>query len=104
MPKTKSAIKIIDAMVGDDRSLRAMIADETMLTAVARMIYDARTKARLTHKALADLVGTKSSVIARLEDADYRGDSLSMLNRIARALNRRLTLRMTPARSGRRGT
>lgn len=104
MGKTKDAVKIIDAMVGDDRDLRAMIADETMLAAVARMAYDARTKARLTHKALAELVGTKPAVIVRLEDADYRGDSLSMLNRIARALNRRLTLRMTPsARSGRRG-
>ncbi len=80
-----------------------MIADETMLATVARLVYDARTKARLTHKGLADLVGTKSSVIARLEDADYHGDSLSMLNRIARALNRRLTLRMTPPpRTGRR--
>lgn len=102
MAKTKDALKIVDAMVGDDRELRQLIADEKMRAAVGRMVHDARTKGRLTHEALAELVGTKPSVIARLEDADYEGDSLSMLNRIAKALNRRLTLRLTPPIAPRR--
>jgi hypothetical protein len=33
-------------------------------------------------------------VISRLEDADYEGHSLSMLQRIAMALNRRLSVQM----------
>lgn len=97
MSKTRGALRIIDRMIGDDVELRQMIAEETVNAAVARMIYDARTKAGLTQRQLADLVGTTQPVIARLEDADYEGHSLSMLSRIAAALHQRLVVRMTPA-------
>jgi predicted transcriptional regulator len=93
MPKTKDALKIIDRMVGQDKELRDLIAEETINVRVARMIYDARIKAELTQKELAKLVGTTQSVIARLEDADYEGHSLNMLNRIAAALNKRIDIR-----------
>lgn len=63
---------------------------------MAQLIYDARTKAGLTQKELAKLVGTTQSVIARLEDADYEGRSLTMLNRIAGALARRVEVRFVP--------
>lgn len=63
------------------------------------MIFDARNKAGLTQKDLAKLVGTTQSVIARLEDADYEGHSLSMLSRIAAALNKRVDIRIVTARS-----
>ena len=97
MSKTKNALKIVERMVGDDSELQQMIAEETVNAAVARMIYEARTNAGLTQGQLADLIGTKQPVIARLEDADYEGHSLSMLTRIATALNQRLVVRMTPA-------
>ncbi len=64
---------------------------------VAQMIYDARTEAGLTQKELADLIGTRQSVISRLEDADYEGHSLPMLNRIALALQKKLQIRFIPA-------
>jgi len=60
---------------------------------VARMIHDARIKAGLSQCALAALIGSKQPVIARLEDADYEGRSLTMLQRIAAALEQRLELR-----------
>jgi ribosome-binding protein aMBF1 (putative translation factor) len=71
--------------------------------AVARKIYDLRTKSGLSQRALAKLVGTTASVICRLEDADYEGHSLAMLNRIAHALDRRVEIRFMPlkSRSGR---
>ena len=96
MPKTKDALKIIDQMVGDDAELRQMIADENVNATIAQMIFAARTDAGLTQKELAERVGTKQPVIARLEDAEYEGHSLSMLNRIAEALNRRLRVEMCP--------
>ena len=40
------------------------------------------------------MIGTTQSVISRLEDADYEGHSLSMLNRIAEALDKRLKIQM----------
>ena len=70
--------------------------------AVAKKIYDLRTKAGLTQRELAKLVGTTASVICRLEDADYEGHSLAMLNRIAMALNKRVEIRFVPIRRRRR--
>ncbi len=96
MARTKDALQIIDQMVGDDAELRQMIAEESLNAAVAQMIYEARISAGLTQKELADRVGTKQPVIVRLEDANYEGHSLSMLNRIAEALNQHLRVAMTP--------
>jgi ribosome-binding protein aMBF1 (putative translation factor) len=45
---------------------------------IARKIQALRTKAGLTQAQLARLVGTTASVICRLEDADYEGDSVSV--------------------------
>jgi ribosome-binding protein aMBF1 (putative translation factor) len=64
---------------------------------IAQMIYDARIQAGLTQEELAKKVGTKQPVIARLEDADYQGHSLNMLQRIAKALNRTLRVEMPQA-------
>ena len=66
--------------------------------AVARKIYELRTKAGMSQRAFAKLVGTTASVICRLEDADYEGHSLAMLNRIAAALHRRVEIRFVPLR------
>ena len=96
-PKTSDAVKILDRMIGENAELRQQ-ADEALVNAeVAQLIYEARTKSKLTQKQLAELVGTTQSVIARLEDADYEGHSLSMLQRIASALNQRLEIRFVPS-------
>ena len=64
---------------------------------VARKITALRSEAGLSQRQLACLVGTTASVICRLEDAEYEGHSLAMLNRIAAALNRRVEIRFVPA-------
>ncbi len=97
--KTSDAIQILDRLTGDDPELHRMIAEEDVNAQVARMIHDARTAAGLTQKQLAELVGTQQSAIARLEDADYEGHSLSMLRRIAEALHQRLEVRFVPDRA-----
>ena len=63
---------------------------------IARKIQNLRSKAGLTQRELAKLVDTTASVICRLEDADYEGHSLSMLNRIARALDQKVEIRFVP--------
>ena len=73
MAKTKDAIKIIDKMTRTDPQLEAMVAVSAINAEVAQLIYEARNKAGLTQKHLAELIGTKQPVIARLEDADYEG-------------------------------
>lgn len=97
MANTKDALSIIDHITGHDPVLQAMIEEETINAQVARMVYEARTKAGLTQQQLAELTGTKQPVIARLEDADYEGHSLSMLQRIATALHQRLEIHLVPA-------
>ncbi len=62
---------------------------------IGQQIFDLRKEADLTQKELADLIGTSPSVICRLEDADYNGYSTNTLRRIARALNRELTVLFT---------
>ena len=69
---------------------------------IAQEIYALRTRAGLTQKQLAELVGTTDSVISRLEDADYTGHSLKMLQRISAALHRRLEIHFVPLRARRK--
>ena len=94
--KTSDAGAILDRMMGTDPELVRLVEDARTNAEVAQLIYDARTKAKLTQKELASLIGTTQSVIAQLEDADFEGHSLSMLNRIAAALERRVEVRLVP--------
>ncbi len=55
-----------------------------------------RMHAGLTQQQLAKVVGTTQPVIARLEDAGYRGHSLRMLRRIAAALKKDVAIRFVP--------
>ena len=97
--KTSDAIRILDGMIGKNRQLRQLASEAMVNAEVAQLIYDVRNKAKLTQKQLAEIVGTTQSVIARLEDADYEGHSLSMLQRIAAAVNKRLEVRfVSPSR------
>ena len=93
MAKTRDANRILDEVTGDDEALQQMIAEETVNAEVARLIYEARTAAGLTQAELAKLIGSKQPVIARLEDADYEGHSLTILQRIADALNQRIEIK-----------
>src|SRR5438046_2688736 len=98
MAKTRDLARVIQKQLANNPRLRAAVEKERLNGAVATLIYNARTDAGLTQAQLADLVGTQQSVIARLEDADYGGHSLSMLGRIAAALNRQLTVTFKPFR------
>ena len=93
--KTASAVDILHRRyVGDDPKRMAAIEAARVHAEVARTIYELRTEAGLTQGELAELIGTTQSVISRLEDEDYDGHSLTMLNRIAVALNQKLTVVM----------
>jgi ribosome-binding protein aMBF1 (putative translation factor) len=96
MSKTNDALKIIWGSIERDPELAEMVRESSVNAQVSLIIYDVRKQAGLTQKQLADLIGTTQSVIARLEDADYEGHSLSMLARIAAALDRRLKIEMLP--------
>jgi ribosome-binding protein aMBF1 (putative translation factor) len=96
MARTDDALKILKKMTQADPELEEMVKEASLNAAVAQLIYDARSKAGLTQQQLAARIGTQQSVIARLEDADYEGHSLSMLQRIACALNQRVEISLLP--------
>lgn len=68
---------------------------------VAIQIVAMREKAGLTQAQLARKVGTTQQQISRLEGAGYEGHSLSMLRRIAKALDARVRLTFEPLKSAR---
>jgi len=97
MAKTTQASEILKRKTGidpDSDTEMLQISDDYR---IAQMIYDARQAAGMTQTELAETVGTTQSVISQLEDADYEGHSLSMLRRIAKAVNRRVEIRMVPS-------
>jgi DNA-binding XRE family transcriptional regulator len=96
---TTDAVEILHRRYYEGRPQRLSALEEERANAeIARKIYALRTKAGLTQRQLAKLVGTSASAICRLEDADYEGHSLAMLRRIAAALDKRVEIRFLPAK------
>jgi transcriptional regulator with XRE-family HTH domain len=87
---TKNFAEVIRAELAADPGLAKEIEQERLHADIAEQILRLRTEARLTQKELAALVGTKQSVISRIEDADYYGHSLAILERIASVCRKRL--------------
>lgn len=100
--RTSDAVRILDRTIGKDDDLRRAVEREVLHSHVASLLYEARARTGLTQKQVADLVGTQQSVIARLENADYAGHSLSMLVRVASVLEHRIEIKLVPKRSRRR--
>ncbi len=96
MAKTNDALNILQQMTSEDPEMEEMIKESSLNAELAQLIYRVRTQAGLTQQQLADRIGTKQSVITELENAEYEGHSLSMLQKIARALNQRLEVHLIP--------
>lgn len=93
---TRNAVEVLrNRYVKNDPKRMASVANERINAEIARLLYTMRTEAGLTQGQLAELVGTTQSVISRLEDSDYEGHSLFMLNRIAEAMHKKLSVVMS---------
>jgi len=90
MARTRNLGDVIRSKLAAQPGLAEGVEREEFNADIAMKVYRARTQAGLTQKQLAALIGTRQSAISRLEDADYEGHSLDVLNRIARALGHRL--------------
>ena len=67
-------------------------ADEDPFINIALQIIRLREENRLTQAQLAKKVRTSQQAIARLESLRYRGFTLDSLDRIARALHKRINI------------
>lgn len=88
--------------VGNDPAAIAEYEQMGIDIDVAQAVYDLRTEAKFSPRRLAAKVGTAASVIEQLEAADYPGNSLAMLARIAAALGKRIEIRVVPATKSKR--
>jgi len=84
--------------IGDDPAKKALLEQERVNSLVAEKIYELRTNAGLSQRELASLVGTSASVICQLEDTEYQGHSLTMVIRVASALDRAVEISFPPRR------
>jgi ribosome-binding protein aMBF1 (putative translation factor) len=96
--ETANGIEILHRRYYQGRPERIAALDEARANdAIGRQIYQMRTDAGLSQRELADMVGTTASVISRLESADYEKHTLTMIRRIAAALNRRVKVEFVSA-------
>jgi ribosome-binding protein aMBF1 (putative translation factor) len=79
-------------MASESLELERFTEEARVNASVAQLIYDARHTAGLSQTELAERIGSKQAVILRLEDADYDGHSLTMLQRIATALGKQVKI------------
>jgi ribosome-binding protein aMBF1 (putative translation factor) len=95
---TRDAVEILHSRYFEGKpQMLDLLEHKRQQAEIAQQIYDLRTAAGLTQRELAARVGTTTSVICRLEDANYDRYSLAMLRRIAAALNSRVTVHFWPA-------
>ena len=81
----------------EDPELARAYEQENMEREIARQILRLRQTRGMTQAQLAEALNTKQSVIARLESGSHR-PSLSTLDKICRALDARLEIRLVPIR------
>lgn len=94
--RSKGLQTLVDEFVGDDPERVESFERACAELAIGVELNRLRTEAGLSTRALAALVGTKASVISRIEQADYEGHSLAMLRRVATALGRRVVVSFPP--------
>jgi DNA-binding XRE family transcriptional regulator len=91
---TSDAVEILHRRYYEGKPARMAALEEARAEdELARKIYELRARAGLPQARLAKMVGTTASVISRLEDSDYEGHSLTMLKRIAAAVDKRVEIR-----------
>jgi ribosome-binding protein aMBF1 (putative translation factor) len=90
--KKTDALEILNADIKKNSLASQALERSRINVEVAQLIYDARVKSKLTQQELANRIGSTQPVISKLEDGDYDGHSLFMLQRIASALKMHLAI------------
>ena len=81
----------------EDPKMIKWFEEEEIKLDVAQHIYDLRNSTALTQEEFGELVGIDPVIIADLEEADYHGDSLTVLAHIEKALRRHVEAPIKPA-------
>lgn len=93
------AVEILHRLfIGNDPQRLLELEEARAEGDIAQLVYDLREESGLTQGQLAKRVGTKASVINDLEEADYEGNMLAMLQRIAAVLGKDVEVRVVAAK------
>lgn len=92
--KETDAVEILRRRAMKGPKLQALYVEEKINYQAALAIRQAREAAGLTQAQLAKKIGTIQSVVSRLEDADYEGHTLKILERNAEALKQRVVIHL----------
>ncbi len=103
MPKTKArtaqrgtsdGLTILDALFFRTPRMKRLLAEERERVALGDLIRELREGQHLTQAQLARKVGTSQSAIARIEDANYTGQKLGTIAKIAAALGHQVEVNL----------
>ena len=92
MKKTKT---YMDKLM-KNKEFREKFDKEYQNLCIGEKIAEIRCRANLTQDALAKRTNTTKSAISRYENSDYKGYSMSLLNRIAEACRADLKIDFVP--------
>ena len=88
--------RLTEKLLKEDPSFKEAMEKAEQAWDIAFQIHDLRKKAGLTQKQLAEIIGTKQSNVARIENADYTRYTLTTLEKVTRALKSKLEIRIVP--------
>jgi ribosome-binding protein aMBF1 (putative translation factor) len=92
MKRTTNALEILDNLIGRDSKIRQLVTESYLNAEVGQLIYETRTKAGLTPKQLADLIDIEESILTDLEEGDYEGNALVILQKVATVFDKKLKI------------
>ena len=90
---TTDAVEILHRrFVHNDPEMQEALNEVRAEHRIAKAIMELRGNLGLSQKKFAELVGTTVSVVRQLEDADYDGNAMNMLEQIAAAVKHKVEL------------
>lgn len=96
--KTHDALEIIDRRYFEGQpEEQAGLEEARLLVAIGELAYQLRESAGLSQQEIAQRVGVTAHDVEALEIADYEGDHLALVQRIAVSLGRRIVVDSIPA-------
>jgi len=96
---TTDAVKIFYALFVRTPRQRRLLEEERQRVALGDLIRDLREGQGLTQTQLAKKVGTTQSSIARIEDANYTGQKLATIAKIAAALGHQVEVTLVKVKA-----
>ncbi len=96
MSKTTDAVEILNSLISNDAEMQQMVFEASLNAEVGQLVFETRHQAGLTQEQLAGLARVEVSVIADIEEADYEGNALLVLHKVATALNQKVKFDLIP--------